>query len=530
MAETPGWASTPAKPDEGFRFGRKGFMVLVASLAIITWTAWRFWDTAIITSARLTIWYAFNGNDSIRVLRSGGGTLEERLNSAGNLRLMGADDEIEDAIATLIATLYDEDVQVRATAAYSLGILVSQTQARGQKKPLAPEQVKKWREAANGALIHLLSDKEPDCRAAACVGLAFIEPLPSPPSTTSVAVGSNGPNKLNRSNAQSYFGFTDHLPPPELFAALVDESVGVRCEAARALARFPLGLDPVIAILLSMLDDSSPLIRESAQQALSAAWPTSVVVPSLIDSLKDPNRRIRYHAARLLGRVGPEANAAVPVLMAMLKEPVDSPLGTLMNDRWFNQHPEREAAIALGRIAPNDATIRWTIEVLSAGKPDEPGTPERWICAAAVLGEIGPPAGRAVPALIAALNQLLDSKKGIPGLSPMADAIVRCSPQPAYSAAAIAVLIRLLDPRYQSSGTRYAVVEILGRIGRAAAPAIPKLKELQTESDLAKYARDAASATVATIEADLKLNTTASSPIDVSPPDASRQTLTEVKP
>ena len=40
---------------------------------------------------------------------------------------MEEDDEIEEAIATLIATLGDENAQVRAMAAQSLGALVLQT-------------------------------------------------------------------------------------------------------------------------------------------------------------------------------------------------------------------------------------------------------------------------------------------------------------------------------------------------------------------------------------------------------------------
>jgi hypothetical protein len=192
--------------------------------------------------------------------------------------------------------------------------------------------------------------------------------------------------------------------------------------------------------------------------------------------------------------------------MATLNEPIDSSRGQGLNDLWYYQNPVREAAIALSRIAPNDVAIKRSIEMLSTGKPDEPGIPERWISAAAVLGEIGPRAGMAIPAMITALNQLLDSKKEMPGLYQMVDAIVRCSPHPAYSAATVAVLVRMLDPKYQSSGIRSSVAEILGRIGRAAAPALPRLKELQNETGLFEYTRNAAAASVVAIEADLKLN------------------------
>ena len=115
--------------------------------------------------------------------------------------------------------------------------------------------------------------------------------------------------------------------------------------------------------------------------------------------------------------------------------------------------------------------------MLSTGKPDEPGIPERWFHAAEALGEIGPQARMAIPALIAALNQLLDSKKQMPDLDPMVDAIGRLAPGSSSVAAAADVLIRLLDPRYQSwyAGARSHAAKLLGSFGRTATAAIPNL-------------------------------------------------------
>jgi HEAT repeat protein len=44
-------------------------------------------------------------------------------------------------------------------------------------------------------------------------------------------------------------------------------------------------------------------------------------VPDLIRLLDDPDERIRKAATRALGRIGPDAAAAVPALMRTLLEP-----------------------------------------------------------------------------------------------------------------------------------------------------------------------------------------------------------------
>jgi HEAT repeat protein len=477
MTEVPGWDSQSRDPERRFDIGRRRLTALVASFAIIASMGWVFWDTTFITAARLKIWYAFNGDDSMRPLRMGAESSEDRLDAAGSFRSIGRDDEISESIATLIAALNDENARVRFNAVNSLGTLVFQAQARGRQKPSDPEQVKKWREAAIAALVKGFSDKDPDFRVAICTALQVMR---------------RGVTNNNEA------------PPPELIAALKDDSVAVRKAATQALAQFPHGFDSAIPFLLSMLDDSSPLFRSTAAQALSAAWPNPAVVPGLIDGLKSRNREVRYRSAQLLGRVGPAANAAVPQLIAILKAPIDSSSGQAIDDFDHKHDPGRAAAFALGRIAPNDATVKLFIEMLSTGKAEEPGVPDRWIEVAEALHEMGPEASKVVPAVIAALNQLLDSKKNLPHLDPMVEAIGRLAPDSSSAAAGADVLTRLLDPRYRSrhSKARSRAVEILGRLGRAATAAIPRLRALAQEPDVIRIT---AAAALAAIEADSTL-------------------------
>ncbi len=75
-------------------------------------------------------------------------------------------------------------------------------------------------------------------------------------------------------------------------------------------------------------------------------------VPTLIEALKDPDSDVGYGAAQALGRIGPEAKAAVP---ALIKALVDDPRNTVRS----------HAAQALGQIGPEaKAAVPALIEAL----------------------------------------------------------------------------------------------------------------------------------------------------------------------
>lgn len=137
---------------------------------------------------------------------------------------------------------------------------------------------------------------------------------------------------------------------PSLIAATKDENPQVRMEVVRALARVtPIRNKEVVAIFHELLADKSPGIAGAAAAAL---WdldePAETLVPTLIklvqefkvDPKRDVTQDIWGHDAgvEVLGEIGPEAKAAVPVLIAAL----DS-----------KQAGERLAAAdALGEIGP----------------------------------------------------------------------------------------------------------------------------------------------------------------------------------
>src|SRR5207249_6544670 len=77
-------------------------------------------------------------------------------------------------------------------------------------------------------------------------------------------------------------------------------------------------------------------VQETAFEALASIG--SAAVPSLLELVKDPNRKRQAKAIRILGHMGSKANAAVPMLVEKLEDE--------------DQEVRVLAAISLGQIGP----------------------------------------------------------------------------------------------------------------------------------------------------------------------------------
>jgi HEAT repeat protein len=150
--------------------------------------------------------------------------------------------------------------------------------------------------------------------------------------------------------------------------------------AAVALSR--IGPDAVPE-LQKALNDDSYAVRAGAALALGLIGPASrPAVLALAGKLKDPEALVRTAAAQALGRIGSLARAGVPALRTSLTDKDAS--------------VQVEAALALWKVA-NEAR---GASVLAKALQGE-ALAER---SAAALGEIGPAAKAAIPALRAALK------------------------------------------------------------------------------------------------------------------------------
>ena len=205
----------------------------------------------------------------------------------------------------------------------------------------------------------------------------------------------------------------DHDPPPALCRALRDPSPVVRNAAALAVAGFKNGLDPCLADLFRAMEDSQRhnvdfdgtshrvLSHCFSAVLMSGATPEAGSVHVLTAALDSPCSEVRGIAATFLGRIGPDARAAVPRVVRALKQSMGFRV-----DR-FPLHPweRREVAAAIPKIDPHGPVIArdlvpTLIEALRHRRPPYGATD-----AIDALQHLGPLAEPAVPALIEVMNQ-----------------------------------------------------------------------------------------------------------------------------
>ena len=198
--------------------------------------------------------------------------------------------------------------------------------------------------------------------------------------------------------------------PPELLAALDDEAEQVRDKAAWACDSYKEGFSPLVPDLFARLEQAKPPYRPALWHCLERGTADPTLVPLLREHLKSRSPDVRAASASLLARIGPNAAEAVPELLPLLADPFvpEDP----KPPRYEQQpNPARYAAWALSTFPPTRQITDALVANLHSPVRD------RRSDAATYLGDIGPAARTAVPALIAAFHEQLsknDAPLGIP--------------------------------------------------------------------------------------------------------------------
>jgi HEAT repeat protein len=469
-----GPAGTPARSR---RVGVRTLMALVATCAAMFWAARIVFDTAAPVNrlAREVV----------------DGAPDERLEAAQTLGGVSAG-EAAVAVPALAAALQDDDERVVDAAARSLG-QIGVTAARGDGR------------AAVRALAVALTDSRPGVRVAAAVALGTAAAA-SAPEVDALAVALGDRSVEVRSAAARALGAvgSSHtlFPPEALIAALeADPSDDVRAEAAAALGQFLTGRDAATLALLRALGADVPRVRAACDSALARLRSfrsfakegrTAAIVPALIEALANRERRVRYHAAAALGEIGPEAEAAVPALVAMLSEPIDPEMDATRDDPPY-WDLGGEAARALGGVAPGTPAAAQVIAALTE-VIRRPGLARRRATAAEALARFGPEQlGHAVPMLLGVLRETV-GEIGPPAPS-VCEALGRAAPGTLQADEAVAAMTAALDSKWEY--TRSSAARALAGFGRRAAGALPRLRAL-AETD--PFVRTYASAAVRSIE------------------------------
>jgi HEAT repeat protein/lysophospholipase L1-like esterase len=300
-------------------------------------------------------------------------------------------------------------------------------------------------------------------------GIAFLDLLP--------ALSSAG---------ESAFHDYDHLSPAgaERVAASVLRSPLLRggtgaiepppSPAAEAALREAAPAAVPVPRLEGLLEGQDPLVRANAARALGRVGDAALVaVPALIAHLADADERVRWRAAEALDSIGPRADSVAP--LARLVHDASCPGRGL-------------AAEELGRVgAEAVAAVPDLIGAASDPRPDV-----RWRAVWA-LGQIGPRASMAVPALRTALEDDALRWRAAEALGEIGPAALTAEPS----------LLALLHD--SSSSVRWRAATALGSIGaRDAAPelaaaasdaaenvrlaAVTSLVELRAQAEVAEPA------------------------------------------
>ncbi|MEQ9408650.1 MAG: HEAT repeat domain-containing protein [Fuerstiella sp.] len=238
---------------------------------------------------------------------------------------------------------------------------------------------------------------------------------------------------------------------PLLVATLQDEDERVIRAAVTALGQIQSDPDLVVPRLQQLLDSESAAVRADVLGALmqfgALAQPA---VPAVLDLLKDQHSIVRAAGARALGRIGSDDAQVVQALV----DAVDDPHGGVTI----------QAVNALSQLGPVavPALVRMT------------GQPRFRDLAISVLGEMGPEAGPAVPALVAFLDS--DDERL---LREVFIALASIGPAAKSAQPTLLKLVRDPDAGFLRAGAAY----VLGNIGETSC--LPVLKQILSDPQAA---------------------------------------------
>jgi HEAT repeat protein len=267
-----------------------------------------------------------------------------------------------------------------------------------------------------------------------------------------------------RAYAADQFTSMDSTPAeivPALKAGLGDADTAARLKMAEAL--WIQTKDPAaLAVVLECLADPSATVRCNAARALGMNFPAKQagVVDGLVKALRDSDDLVSIDAAEALGRLGPDAAAAVPELVAVVSDP----------DRDEGLH---SAAIeALGLMGP--AAVN-AVDVVRKRVGDL--NPYVRVHACLALWHIaGEKAGGDV------LVESLQSRNPRVRIV-AAEALGRQKDERSIATLREILKDALLSNRDSVANERFMIARALGRLGPMAAPAKQDLLELQNDRD-----------------------------------------------
>jgi HEAT repeat protein len=212
-------------------------------------------------------------------------------------------DQAAAAVPALRRSLDDPDWDVRAHAAEALGIIGADPQTT------VP------------ALIQHLRDKDEDVRERIVEALGRIgrEPQSAVPVLISALTDDSGSIRSLAAGALANFGKDAQPAVPTLITLLQDVHYDHRADVARTLGVIGLAAEQSIPALLQALHDSDHFVAATAATALAQMGRNQTQVAAVAarligEELGERSDWVRAQAAIALGRLGADAEGAIPIL------------------------------------------------------------------------------------------------------------------------------------------------------------------------------------------------------------------------
>jgi HEAT repeats/PBS lyase HEAT-like repeat len=256
-----------------------------------------------------------------------------------------------------------------------------------------------WWELADGAVPPLtaaLKDGRSEVRERAVLALRLLHKGPAiPPERDRLLRQLEHPHHVNRCQAIDklrYWGKEVVSASPALARRLRDDVPVVRLKAAVALAELlgPQAEEAIFILIDAFSDPDAYLDRPLAAAALGRIGPKAeAAVPVLAATLRSDWGGLRARAASALGGIGPGARPALPALRKLLRDP-DIEVRTAAALALWQLGGEAKESLP-GLIAVLQITDESQLSNIAGS--------ERLRPALRALGEMGPKAKAAVPTL-----------------------------------------------------------------------------------------------------------------------------------
>jgi HEAT repeat protein len=425
----------------------------------------------------------------------------------------------KDGVPVLCDALKSPDVLLRQMAADGLKKICDEARANHIPFVEKDPKVKVSIASAVPSLIDALKDSDSDVRGLAALSLGLIGPdarVAVPMLVKQLRAATTDPG-FRAEIAFALIGISE--PSRDAVVALTDclddRDNTVRVFAARALYTLERKADAVVPTLINVLNDRlkdrDGTVRARAAFALGLVRTTDKnAIAALNDALKDANALLRMEAATALGKIGKDARVTYPTLDQLAKDDqpeVKKAAGEAKNKVGAPQRTDVPGLLipALKHDRPSyrvAATVcLWmlnrdaqdAVEPLSELLTDPDEQVRAYVPIA--LAAIGPRAGKAVPALIKALQNNADdtlryraayalgeiggpAKEAVPALrTALKDkkALVRLHAAQALWAIdadapdAVPVLAELLEDHELDAALLVAAIEMLTKIGPKSA-------------------------------------------------------------